>query len=179
MIPVVLRFQVCWPQGVENDTRLEWAFGLVRVRISSSKSDAVTSPDKKQKEVAHRPKRSIHKKRNVLAAVRQKPFRRRIFRFTGEVWRAVQKDDVRLRLRVGLGDPAETGQLWAIIGPVAGMLSNVQEASISIEPDFLDTTLDLRSGGNIRMIPLQLIYLTGGLLLSPSIWSGIKEMNRV
>lgn len=177
-IPVELRFQVRWPQDAANDARLEWAFGLVRIQVSRPESDAATPSDEEQKEEADRPGRSAHKKWNVLAAIRQKPFRRRIFRFIRDVWRAVQKDDVSVRLRIGLGDPADTGQLWATMGPVAGVLSNVREASINIEPDFLDTALDLRSGGNIRVIPLQLIYLTAGLLLSPSVWSGIKEMNR-
>ncbi|MDH3589487.1 MAG: DUF2953 domain-containing protein [Gammaproteobacteria bacterium] len=178
-IPVVVRFQLCWPQGVDNNARLEWAFGFVRVRIPGSKSKEATIVDEKPDEETDRPGHSGGRKRNVIAAIRQKPFRRRIFRFSRDLWRAVHKDEVSIRFRVGLGDPAQTGQLWAIIGPVAGMLSNVQDAAINIEPDFLDTTLDMRSDGNIRVIPLQLVYLAAGLLLSRSIWSGVKQMNRV
>jgi len=92
--------------------------------------------------------------------------------------RALQKKDVNLRVRVGLGDPADTGQLWAIVGPMAGILANVQQASIEIEPEFFDATFQVNSSGNIRLIPLQMIYLTAGLLLSPPIWQGIIKMRR-
>ena len=123
--------------------------------------------------------RSFRKKQNVFAVVRQKPFRRRIIRFISDLWHAVHKKNVSLRVRVGLGDPADTGQLWAIVGPVAGILANIQEASIKIEPEFFDTTFELDSSGSIRLIPLQMIYLTVALLLSPPVWQGIRQMRIV
>ena len=111
---------------------------------------------------------------SIFRALRQTAFRRRIILFIHDLWHAVHKRDISLRLRVGLGDPADTGQLWAMLGPVAGMLADTQAASIEIEPEFFDATLELDSSGDIRFIPLQMIYLTVGLLLSPPVWRGIK-----
>lgn len=177
-IPVTLTYQVFWPQVLQNDADLEWAFGLVHVRIPSSNSKAPSSHGEEPKRKTDRSERSSRKKPNVFAAVRQEPFRRRIFRFISDLWRAIHKKDVYLRVRVGLGDPADTGQLWAVFGPVAGILANVREASINIEPDFFDTTVELDSAGSIRIIPLQMVYLTVALLLSPRVWQGVLQMRK-
>ncbi len=161
-IPVTLTYQLSWPQDSQQDTLLEWAFGLVKVRIPAAEPRAHSSG----------------KRTNVLAAVRLKPFRRRIVRFISDLWRAIHKEDVSLHVRMGLGDPADTGQLWAIVGPIAGSLATVQGAAIAIEPEFSDSTFELNSAGSIRLIPLQLIYMTIALLLSPPIWQGVVKMRK-
>lgn len=177
-IPVTLTFQVSWQQVFQSDIKLLWLFGLVRVRLPSFQSEMPSLEGEEPAEKISRVARSPRKKTNLFAAIRQKSFRRRIIRFISDFWRAVHKRNVSLRIRIGLGDPADTGQLWAVVGPVAGILANVQEASIEIQPEFLDTTFELDSGGNIRIIPLQMIYLTIGLLLSPPVWRGIKQMRK-
>ncbi len=101
-----------------------------------------------------------------------------MFRFVADLWRAIRKQDVNLRIRLGLGDPADTGRLWAVVGPVAGLLANVEEASVEIEPDFMDAVFELESSGEIRLIPLQILYLVVALLLSPPVWLGVKRMRR-
>jgi len=175
-IPVTLTFRMSRPRVFRDDTLLEWAFGLVRVRIPVSEPKVPSSGGDKSKRKTDRSRRSSGKRTNAFAAIRLKPFRRRIIRFVSDLWRAVQKKDISLRVRVGLGDPADTGQLWAIVGPIAGLLASVQGAVIAIEPDFYDSTFELNSAGSIRLIPLQLIYLTIALLLSPQVWQGIVRM---
>jgi len=180
-IPVALTFQVSWQQDFQGEVILLWLFGLVRVRLPSPQTNASRTEDKKsaKKKKIGRSKRSPTKKQNVFAAVRQKAFRQRIFRFVRDIWQAIQKKDLSLRVRVGLGDPADTGQLWALVGPVSGLLSNIQQASITIEPDFFESSFELDSSGKLRIIPLQLLYLTFALLLSPPIWQGIKHIRTV
>jgi hypothetical protein len=178
-IPVTMMFQVSWQQALQSDIKLLWLFGLVHVRLPSfqSKAPSLEGEELAQKNIYF--ERSPRKNSSLFAVIWQKAFRRRIIRFISDSWHAVHKRDISLRIRIGLGDPADTGQLWAVVGPVAGILSNVQDASIQILPDFLDTTFELDSSGNIRIIPLQIIYLTIGLLLSPPVWQGIKQMRKV
>jgi Protein of unknown function (DUF2953) len=171
-IPITLRFELSWPRASRQSLELQWGFGLVRLQIP------VSGPSEQQ---AHHAARSLQKKkqkkrRNVFAVLRQRAFRRRILRFIRELWHALRKQDVRIRVRLGLGDPADTGQLWAIVGPVAGMLSNFKEASIKIEPTFVDTTFELDSSGTLRVIPLQVLYFTVALFLSAPIWRGIRQL---
>ena len=56
-------------------------------------------------------------------AAGKKADRRGIVRSLSDVWRAIYKKDVRLLVRMGLGDPAETGQLWVVLGPLSGMFA--------------------------------------------------------
>ena len=168
-IPVTVLFRLSWPDVQENDVHLQWGFGLVRVRLP-------TKPSESGRTEKQRPTRPTPEERNVWAAIQQARFRRRVLRFVGDVWAAIHKHDVRLRMRIGLGDPADTGQLWAAIGPVSGVLASVRTVAIEVEPEFQDETLELAGGGRIRIVPLQLLYLAAALCLSPSIWRGVQAM---
>ena len=176
-IPVTMRFRVQWQQGLLEEIWLDWAFGLVRVQIPSTQSKPPAQDKEKPKDrVVERAKPSTGKKGNVLGALRQADFRRRIYRFVKDLWLAVHKENVRLRVRLGLGDPADTGQLWGIVGPLSGILAGVREASITIEPVFVDRTFELDSSGAIRLVPLRIIALSVALILSPPVWRGLKAM---
>ena len=175
-IPVTLKFRVSWQQALEQEVRLLWAFGLVRVRIPSGEAQAEPKPPAKDKKKQQRKKRSARGPGNVLAAIRDGRFRRRIMKFARDLWDAVHKQSIRLRLRIGLGDPADTGRLWAVVGPVAGMLAAVRDATIEIEPEFFDPVFEMDTSGSIRIVPLYVIYLVIGLMLSPSVWRGVKIM---
>ena len=175
-IPLSFTFEVSWRQVFRSDIRLHWLFGLVRVHIPADRITPPSSTGEQREPRTDRSERSPRKKQNAFVVLRQRGFRRRLIRFVSDVWRAVQKNNVSLRVRVGLGDPADTGQLWAVLGPLAGVLTNVREASIRLEPEFLDTTLEMDSSGSVRIVPLQMIYLTVALLLSPPIWRGIRQM---
>ena len=177
-IPVTLTYQLSWRETLAADLRLNWAFGLVRADVSPDL--AKPKPDKPEAagKKANRWRKSKGKKTNFLAAIRQPSFRRRIVRFLSDVWRAIYKRNVRLLVRMGLGDPADTGQLWAVLGPLSGMFARVRDIRIAIEPDFLDATLEVDSSGTIRLIPLQFVVLALGLLFSPTVWRGIMLMRK-
>lgn len=176
-VPVTLTYQLSWRQTISADLRLIWAFGLVRADISPDQDKS--KPDKPgdaHPKSGRRDGAPGKRKANFLAAIRQPSFRRRIFRFVADVWRAIHKNNVQLLVRIGLGDPADTGQLWAALGPLSGMLARVRDIRISVVPDFLDSTFEVDSNGTIRVIPLQFALLALGLLFSPSIWRGVMLM---
>lgn len=175
-VPVKLNYDLSWRQKLRGEARLEWLFGLVRVRLEPPR-DKTSAPESKTSEGTARTK-PARKKSKPLAALRQKPFRQRTLRFGRDIWRAFRKRDLYLRIRVGLGDPAETGQLWALCGPLSGWLANIEGASVALEPEFVDAVFELDSSGKISVVPLQLIYLMLGLLCSPPFWRGIKRMRQ-
>ena len=174
-IPLTLTFKVSWRHFFQNEIELKWAFGLVHFRFPPFRPKAPSSEDEELEQKVGRWTRSSSEKRNFFAVIRHQAFRRRIFKYIGDLWYAVHKKNLSLRVRIGLGDPADTGQLWGILGPTVGLLANVRVASITIEPEFLDTTFELDSSGSVRVIPLQMVYMTMLLLLSPSIWQGIRQ----
>lgn len=175
-IPLTVQFELSWRKVLKGRITLLWLFGLVRIQFSPSSNKPPSSSGENWKKSFKQPKRTADHKMHLYAGIQQKAFRRRIIRYLQDCWHAIHKRDLTLHGRVGLGDPADTGQLWAVMGPIVAIMDNVQSASIHIEPEFIDTTLELDSNGDIRLIPLQLIYLTLGLFLSPSVWHGVKLM---
>jgi len=172
-VPVSLTYRCSWKQTLSVDLRLNWAFGLVRADVSPD----LENPESKQREAAGSKgswwARSRGRKSNFMAAIRQPRFRRRILRFVSDLWSAIHKQDVRLWVRTGLGDPADTGRLWAVLGPLSGLFSRSGDISIAIEPDFLDATLEVDSSGTVRVVPLQIVVVALGLLVSPTLWRGV------
>lgn len=177
-IPVSFTYQVSWQQAFEGSIKLQWLFGLVHIQLPQLRSRTATPKSNEITQKPNRKKKSYRKKSNTIAVIRHKSFRQRVIRFVRDIWDTIHKHNVRLCIRIGLGDPADTGQIWAIVGPLSVVLSNIQEASISIEPEFIEPLFELDSSGNIRLIPLQIVYLIIGLLLSPSIWQGLIQARK-
>ena len=174
-VPVTLSYQLSRRQALEATVKLRWMFGLVRLELpltprrpAASKRGSGTRR-KRQDEATGRGK-------NAIAVIRHHAFRKRLVRFLRDVWGAVHMQGLRLRVRIGLGDPADTGQLWAVMGPLSGILATIQSASIEIEPEFVDPVFELDSSGTIHLVPLRMIYLGLGLAASPSFWQGIRKM---
>ena len=175
-VPVTLTYQLSFRQTISADLRLTWAFGLVRADISPNAEKSKSEKPEDAHPKSGRWGGAPGKKTDFLVAIRQPSFRRRVLRFISDVWRAVHKKNVQLLVRIGLGDPADTGQLWGAFGPLSGMLARVRDIRITIVPDFLDSTFEVDSSGTIRVIPLQFAILALGLLFSPSIWRGVMLM---
>jgi hypothetical protein len=173
-IPLTVHFELFWRQDLKGYVTLFWLFGLIRIRIFLPNSKLSSAKNKKWMQGFKRAKSSSAGETHFFTGLRQKAFRRRIIRYLHDCWHAIHKTNVTVHGRVGLGDPADTGQFWAIMGPITAMLENIRSASIHIEPEFIDATLELESHGKIRFVPLQLCYLTIGLFLSPTIWRGVR-----
>lgn len=103
----------------------------------------------------------------MLSLAAEPAFRRRIHKFIRDMFRATHPRKLALRLRIGLGDPADTGRLWALIGPIAGMAQTIAGAAVLIEPEFMDPLLEVESHGRFRLVPIQFIAMTVTFLLSP------------
>ncbi len=172
-MPVTLTYQLSWKQTPSANLRLNWAFGLVRADVSPDL--AKPKPDAAGKK-AWQWRKTKDRNASFMAAIRQPSLRRRVLRFISDLWRAIHKKDVRLLVRMGLGDPADTGQLWALLGPLSGMASRTRDIRIAVEPDFADATLEVDSSGTVWMIPLQVAFIALGLFFSPTIWRGIVSM---
>jgi hypothetical protein len=175
-VPVTVTYQFSWQEAPRADVRLNWAFGLVRADVSPNQSKAKRdNAEAAGKEAAGR-RKSTGRRAAIVAGIRQPAFRRRILRFVSDLWHAIRKKNVELLLRLGLGDPADTGQLWAALGPLSGIFANRRDIRVSIEPDFLDATLEVEGSGAIRVVPLQIVIIVLGLLVSPPIWRGVLAM---
>ena len=132
-----------------------WLFGLIRFRIDIPGTAKIVSRHPKRP-----PGKNINRKRggtirDIFALLQQSAFRRRSLRFINGLLHATRAQDLYLHLRIGLGDPADTGRLWGFLGPVAGMAADLSRAEVCFEPVFIAPALEVEGHGEFRLIPLQ------------------------
>jgi hypothetical protein len=175
-IPIEVDFRVSGVP-VKDDVRLAWAFGLVRVRLGATATEPVHEAAESR---AIEPERSSkgRGRSNLLAALRQRDFRQALLQAARGLWRVVRKDDIRLTACLGLGDPAETGRLWALLGPLCGWLRSLDDVDIRIDPDFGAARLDFAGSGRVGVVPLEVLGIVLRLALSPPFWRGMRAMRK-
>jgi hypothetical protein len=180
-IPIDLAFKLERIQQICGHVNIRWLFGLVRFRINipgSGKTSKGEIPGQPRKPGSTKKTKKPFGTGHLFTALKQSAFRRRLFQFVKDLLRATHPHEVFLRLRIGLGDPADTGQLWALAGPVAAMASSIRSVAVCIEPEFMDSTFEIRSQGKFRLVPLQFVVLVIAFLLSgPSLraWRVLRQ----
>ncbi|MCI0504815.1 MAG: DUF2953 domain-containing protein [Gammaproteobacteria bacterium] len=168
--PVELAFRIDRIRQIHGQAHIRWLFGLVRFSVEvpgiakPKKTKEKRRPAAAKKSGPHEQKSGSSK---LFAVLKQSPFRRRLFRFIKDLLRATHSQELYLRLRVGLGDPADTGQLWALLGPIAALAANMPVAVVRIEPEFMNPVFEFQSHGKFRLSPLEIIALTIAFVLSP------------
>lgn len=186
-IPVHVAFQLTGFNTIEGDVSIRWMFGLLRFRIpikrdehqkpTSQEDDAsgidafdesasTTSRGETRKSRRYRGEAA---KNSPAAMLYHAPARRRLLRFLRELLYAVRIQELYLQMRLGLGDPADTGRLWAWLGPLNAAIGHCRQWRIDIKPDFMNAVAGFNTHGRVMFIPLRLIVLLIGFLLSPSV----------
>lgn len=169
-VPVAAAFRFEGIEAFNGQITIRWLFGLLRFRIripgvSKLPPESRVAPQA-AKARARPEKRSG--RLNVLPVLRQVAFRRRVYRLAQDLAGAAHLSQFRLRMRLGLGDPADTGRLWAIVGPLNAVAQNLRDAQVQIEPEFMGPVFEFQVHGRLRLIPLQLLILATGFALSPA-----------
>ncbi len=173
-IPLTFLFQVSNQGAWHGQVTVIWAFGLLRLNFPIEGDGEAEMIEEALREIES--ERGSGGSTWRVSVFRQKKFRRRLLRFLRDLWRAVEKRNLVLRLHIGLDDPADTGRLWAVLGPLAGILGNLKTAKVELQPVFGQAFFFLESRGEVRIVPLQIIFLLVGLVLSVSFWSGLRQM---
>lgn len=169
-VPLDVSFRFQGIEALGGQVRLRWLFGLVRFRILVPRATEARRPKPRaepETEVRAKPERRGGRAR-ALAVLGQAAFRRRAGRFVRDLVRAAHPHPLALRMRLGLGDPADTGRLWAIVGPLIAAAGSLRDADIRIEPEFVDPALEFEAHGRLLLIPLHVLGLAVAFALSPS-----------
>jgi hypothetical protein len=177
-VPLACSFRLAVPPEPDNAVSLQWAFGLVTKQFDAGGSIGPAASAGSSESNPASTQQSPRVQWPVLKALRDAAFRRRLAQFCSDLWSGIRKEKVHLHLRVGLGDPADTGQLWGLLGPLSGLLATIRDASIRIEPDFQNAVCALHGSGRVRIVPLQIVCITAALLCSPSLWRGVSRMRQ-
>ena len=185
-IPIDLAFKINRNRQINGHLSIRWLFGLVRFRINipdTTKTGKTTTDKSLKNRKSHNIKSSAVNKQQpdalrLFSVLKQSAFRRRFIRFIKDLLRAAHTHELFFRFRIGLGDPADTGQLWALLGPVAAMVTSIRSAVVRIEPEFINSAFEIQSHGKFRLIPLQFIALTITFALSPPslrAWRSLRQ----
>lgn len=182
-VPLTVVFSIHRIEETQGLVRFRWLFGLVRFQLripQAAKTRPGPAPEPREKAKSPRKRKKKGSAGGLLSLIKQPALRRRVYKFIRDMLRATQARNLFLRLRIGLGDPADTGRLWAIIGPIAGMARNLRIAVVRIEPEFTDPVFEVESHGQFRLVPIQFIAMTAAFILSPSMlraWWRLRRGN--
>jgi len=167
-IPITLKFRI-QPEQMRHPTYTwVWLFGLVRIDKLDSRNKKLKSPKQKRGKKSHSKSSAV-----AFRLIRQKAFRRRIVKFLSQLINSVKRNNIRLQMTIGLDNPADTGLLWAIIGPISGWMSTIEDTNMVIVPDFSDDVFEIDGRGSLSFIPLRMIILAAALVLSPVVWTSV------
>ena len=169
-VPIDVTFRFERAEVLEGQITVRWLFGLVRfpIRVPGA-AKPPPEPGTEPKAAPARAKPDERSRRaNVLAVLRQATFRRRVYRLVEDLVRAAHLQQLRLRMRLGLGDPADTGRLWVFVGPLNAVAQNLRNAEVQIEPEFMDPVFEFQAHGRLLLIPLQFVVLAIAFALSPA-----------
>ena len=173
-LPLEVRFDAKWPNAQGNQADLRWAFGLVSVDLARTDVErGEARPSAAPGESVDEGEPRSQNRARVRALFGDSVLRRRLWRFVRDCWHAVRKDDVRVECRIGLAEPADTGMLWGVLGPISGGLQSVSDCDILLAPEFSGESFQCAAEGRLKVYPIQLGGLFAGLLASPRLWRAL------
>ncbi len=163
-VPVDMAIEGRFGASNRLDVKLVWLFGAVRVRARKPPArpevvpvvpGAVPLPER------------LRRMRLVLRLLRTRGLLRQLARLFRGIMRSVRVRDVRVDVSVGLGDPADTGMLFALIGPFTPLLQAYSRYPITLQPALTDEAAFQGYGrGTIRLQPIRLAGPCFGFIFS-------------
>ena len=133
--------------------KVGWFFGLVSKEVGGGKKS------EEEEKPADR-KRGFDRAQLVrMAGILRIPgLSKRVRAFLRSIVNRLKIRDFGADLRVGLGDPADTALLFAIIGPATAFLGSSQLHQIRLQPSFGDdAVLEGYSRVTVRLRPIRLV----------------------
>lgn len=140
--------------------RARWLFGLVRVAYDSRRHTRATGTRPRQGRGFARGARAVERS----LAIDGLPAR--FVRLARELVRSLGCRRGRLALRVGLGDPADTGELCGLVAPALLAVPWRPAVRVAFEPDFAAASFAARAVGSGRFVPARAIAALGGFAVS-------------
>lgn len=151
-VPLDLAFHLDIHGKTRSKLKLVWLFGLVSKELERKK---------KAKLKKAKPKKGKERKggaRIALNILCTKGLPSQIKTFITDVFHSFGIRQFRANLRVGLDNPADTGLLFAFIGPTFVFLNTINRYSINIEPSFEnEAILEGYIQAVVRLVPIMLV----------------------
>lgn len=144
----------------------------------ASEARAMKGRPKRQRTSASREGAKRVSWRKVLALLSSEDFLLSLARWFRRIIAVLAPREVRLRLRIGTGDPYETGRLWSALSPCVVYLTDVAAADLELMPDFVDRTFELHAYALVRFVPLVLLATTLSYFFTRAPWRALHRFAR-
>jgi len=134
--------------------RFSWLFGLVSKEITGKKK----KPPDKRRAAKGKKKHGRIDTRVIFRILRTKGVLRRLKELLKDVFSCLKFRELVADFKIGLGNPADTALLFAIIGPATAFLGSSHLHKIRFEPSFGDdAVLEGYSHVTVRLRPIRLV----------------------
>lgn len=170
-LPVDMVFTIQRDEESRQDIHFDWLFGLVKIPLTGR---ATRKQEGKSVTKGRNTNRRGGRKK-VVALLRNPHFRKRFLTYTRYLMRSTRIKSLDLHVRIGLDDPADTGKLWGVLGPITALLASCRHAHIQIQPEFASESFTLHRHGTIRLIPIWTIMIGFCFFLSPAVIRAIAS----
>ena len=139
-IPLDLSFAYNIRNGAEGHMIIGWLFGLVRIPVRLNQGKEKKAEKRKTKVAKKGPK-----SRKALRLLSNRDFWPWLNRLIKRLLGRIKIYSLSLKMRLGLGDPADTGRLWAVAGQHRARLHACRAVSGKRGADtYLRVTADCR-----------------------------------
>jgi hypothetical protein len=175
-VPIDLAFNLGVPSKASPGPllRVTWLFGLVKRDFPGARKPRRRKGQADEGKRARRRRPSI---RRILNALRTRGLSGRGMTLARRVIQQFRFKELDVRMRVGTGDPADTGMLCAALWPVLYPRS-AGRVNVVVEPDFLQPTFELAATGRASVIPLRLVWPLTVFLISPPTLIALRRLIR-
>jgi len=174
-IPIELVLHASTQGTPKFSLKLVWLFGLVSrdVRQAGKKTR-----QKREAEFSGKVGSDWLKRIRVTFEILQtKGLLTQLRRFIIRTFKRIQVKELAANLRVDLENPADTGLLFAFIGPVNLLIDYFLSYPIKIEPSFTgESLLTGYANGVVKVMPIQMTASVIGLALSLPAFRVIKKL---
>jgi len=174
IVPVRVAF-IADPRGTPRfRLHVTWLFGLVGVPVRAP--DGTSAQDEEGSKPASGD--SLLRARRAMAFLRTSGVVARTKKFLGDLVGSLHPEIETMRIELGLEDPADTGQAWAVLGPLSGWLAYRYDGRVRLDPNFETTTVEVEGRAQLTIIPLQTVALAVAVLASPTILRGLYSAHQ-
>ncbi len=136
--------------------RLTWLFGLVSKEITKGKK----KPEEIERvaEGKRKPRKRRVRAGTILEILRTKGMLRQVMRLLRSILSRLKIRDLVVDFRVGLENPADTGLLFAVIGPATLFIGYSRAHEIRVQPSFAgEAVCEGYLSGTVKLLPIQLV----------------------
>ena len=165
---VPVDFTISARAGTGVRFRARWLFGLVRVG-----GGALPRKPRCRETRPRSSGRGSPPIRRLLAIEGLVP---RAGKFVRELLRSLRLRGGRIAVRAGTGDPATTGELCGVAGPLLLWRPWSPSLHVEFEPEFSEAVFEAEAEGSGRIVPARLLEVVGRFAMSRPGMQAVKVM---